>query len=127
MDVYIKTTKDKYELPVVVADSVKECARLSGMSYSSVAAIFSRIRNGKGSQRGWQIIRIDDYDENEGLTITDIREVEEYEQKRIAEELKGDEFICPVCGRIKNVSEKSRLGDKILCNKCRIKHIRSLM
>lgn len=46
MKLYIKTTRDKYELPLVVADSPKELAQKLGMSRRSVASMCSREQSG---------------------------------------------------------------------------------
>jgi len=42
MKVYMKTTKDKYELPIAVADSAKELAYLLGMSVGSIYSSISK-------------------------------------------------------------------------------------
>ena len=44
MKLYIKTTKDKYELPVAVADSVEELAKMIGLTKASVASMITRHR-----------------------------------------------------------------------------------
>jgi len=44
--VYIKVTRDKYRLPVAVADTAKELAELCG---TNVNVIYSSISHGKGS------------------------------------------------------------------------------
>lgn len=42
MTIYMKTTTDKYEFPVAVADSVKELAHMLGNTPASVASCISR-------------------------------------------------------------------------------------
>ena len=42
MKVYMAVTADKYELPVVVADSPAELARLCGLTYGSVLSSISK-------------------------------------------------------------------------------------
>lgn len=56
---YMKLTKDEYQLPIVVATSVKECATLSGNSYKGLKSVFSKIRHGH-KQTGWDIVTIDE-------------------------------------------------------------------
>lgn len=42
--VYMLVTQDKYELPLVVADSVAELARLTGQKRSSVASAITHAK-----------------------------------------------------------------------------------
>ena len=42
MTLYIKTSKDKYELPMFVADSAAELAKMVGLSKGSVASMITR-------------------------------------------------------------------------------------
>lgn len=42
--VYMLVTQDKYELPLVVADSVAELAKLTGQKRSSVASAISHAK-----------------------------------------------------------------------------------
>ena len=46
MTLYMKTTTDKYELPIAVADSPKKLAMMLGQKRSSVATMCSQQRNG---------------------------------------------------------------------------------
>lgn len=46
MKLYMKTTTDKYELPVVVEDSPAKLAEKLGLDSHSVACMCSRERNG---------------------------------------------------------------------------------
>lgn len=43
---YIKTTLDKYELPIAVADSAKELAEILGVKTDTVYAQISKKRRG---------------------------------------------------------------------------------
>lgn len=54
MKLYIKTTKDKYELPLAVAESVAELAKMVGHSKGTVASMITR------NQNGYRKIVIDD-------------------------------------------------------------------
>ena len=42
MNLYLKTSKDEYELPEIVADSIQELARKTGKSAGSIATMISR-------------------------------------------------------------------------------------
>ena len=44
MTLYLKVTKDKYELPVAVADSKKELARILGLYPSGLYRAFKESR-----------------------------------------------------------------------------------
>lgn len=51
---YIRTTIDKYELPVAVADSINELAIMVGKKPRNVATYFSHNR------RGWYKVSVKD-------------------------------------------------------------------
>lgn len=42
MKLYTKTTKDRYEFPLAVADSKTELARMTGQSANTVMSCFSK-------------------------------------------------------------------------------------
>lgn len=57
MIVYMKVTRDKYELPIAIADTVGELARMTGASKET---IFSNISHQKrGSIRKGSFKRVD--------------------------------------------------------------------
>ena len=58
--IYLCVTKDKYELPVAVADSPKELARLCGVSESAVSSGISHERYGNYNSRYKRVIIEDD-------------------------------------------------------------------
>lgn len=61
MKLFMKTTTDKYELPLAVADSAKELATMLHMSNGSVASAISR------GVCGYHKVIIDDwYPDNDG-------------------------------------------------------------
>lgn len=62
MTLYIKTTDDKYELPVAVGDSVIELARMLKLNKSSLESIFSKIRKGKYGNSIYKIVEVEDDD-----------------------------------------------------------------
>lgn len=59
MNLWVKTTLDKYELPVAVADSAKELAEMVGSTQNSVLSSVSKGR------RGWYKIDVEE-DEDDG-------------------------------------------------------------
>lgn len=46
MKIYIEVTRDKYELPLRIADSVQELARLSGTSENNIYSQISHYEHG---------------------------------------------------------------------------------
>lgn len=54
MKLFLRTTNDKYELPIAVADSADELARMLGKSKNAVSSAISH------GIRGWYRLEIDD-------------------------------------------------------------------
>ena len=50
MTVYMKITKDKYELPEAIADSIIELARMCGVSWRTIDGALYRINARKAVQ-----------------------------------------------------------------------------
>lgn len=46
MKLYIMVTNDVYELPLAVADSINELAKLAGVKPNSIASALSRVKHG---------------------------------------------------------------------------------
>jgi hypothetical protein len=46
-EIWIKVTRDKYELPVAVADSVQELSAMTGHSVQTIRSIISRQKHGR--------------------------------------------------------------------------------
>lgn len=59
MTVYMEVTNDEYELPVAVADTAKELAKLSRVDYSTVRRGLYKERQGINGSR-YKKIEIDD-------------------------------------------------------------------
>ena len=57
MKLYMGVTPDKYELPLFVADSLKELSKMSGFDYDSIRHRISK--NSSGRNRGIKFIRIE--------------------------------------------------------------------
>ena len=63
MYLYIKTTRDKYELPVAVAANYKELATVTGMTLNSARTIVSKLRRGKLLDcKSWHVVEVEDED-----------------------------------------------------------------
>lgn len=62
MFVYMKVTKDKYELPIAVANTVRELAAILGISENCISSSMSHERAGK-SISPYKKIEIEEEDE----------------------------------------------------------------
>ena len=66
--IYMVTTRDKYELPIAVADSTKELAEMLGLPHKTVSMYMSPVNqteNGRGKRAGFHKIPWDEEDEEE--------------------------------------------------------------
>ena len=59
MKLYLKVTDDKYELPVAVADSQSELARLCGVSKATITSSLSHQRHGRQNSH-YKEVEVDD-------------------------------------------------------------------
>lgn len=57
MTLILAVTPDKYELPLYVADTVREMARIVGMRENNVSSLISKHKSGKRS--GYKFLRIE--------------------------------------------------------------------
>lgn len=57
---YVKVTQDAYELPVAVADSMAELARMVGVHQSAISQAYKKIRNGEYRGSIYKIVEVDD-------------------------------------------------------------------
>ena len=64
MILYMKVSKDEYELPEAVAESIKERAVLQGVTENSIHIAFSRERN-HGVKNRYVIVEIDDEEDDD--------------------------------------------------------------
>lgn len=62
MKVYLKVTADKYELPIAIADTQAELARMLGMPKSNINSSFSKLRSGKVKASSYVEVEIGDID-----------------------------------------------------------------
>lgn len=60
MKLYLCVTRDKYELPLAVADSLSELARMCGVTTSAVASAISHESHGHYKSRYKRVIIEDD-------------------------------------------------------------------
>lgn len=58
---YMKVTNDKYELPVAIADSAAELARMVGVKAQTVQSCICRMKSGKNC--GYYKIVVEDDEE----------------------------------------------------------------
>lgn len=63
MTLYMKTTTDKYELPIAVADSGAELARMLGVTVNSVWSCISKHRS------GYHKIEIEEVEQDESTLL----------------------------------------------------------
>lgn len=64
INVYMAVTTDKYELPIAVADTVKELSELTGTSTNAISSAICKKKSGRLS--GKKFIRVEiDETENE--------------------------------------------------------------
>lgn len=60
MTIWMKVTKDKYELPVAVADSASELARKLGCNVNTIYSAMSHIRTGRNKGSIYKKVEIED-------------------------------------------------------------------
>ena len=59
---WMKVTNDEYELPLAVADTMAELARMTGVKPESLYSIISRDRHGKKHSYSYREVEINDED-----------------------------------------------------------------
>lgn len=62
MRLYLRVTDDKYELPIAVADTQAELARMLGLSKNNVQKMFMYARRDGGRGRMYKVVDVDDID-----------------------------------------------------------------
>ena len=63
MTIYMKVTRDKYRLPVAVADSAKELAWICGVSQNAIYSGFSHAKRGDWKSPYVKVVVDDDEEE----------------------------------------------------------------
>ena len=57
---YLLVSDDKYRLPLIVADSAKELARLAGTTISTVYTALWRCQHGERINSRYEVVEIDE-------------------------------------------------------------------
>jgi len=60
MYLYVKTTSDKYEFPIAVAENVRDLMELTGMKESSARSLIWKLKKGKYRCSGWHLVEVED-------------------------------------------------------------------
>ena len=60
MKLYLRVTKDKYELPVAVADSPRELAKMTGVSRDGILSALSHVRAGQVKSSVYKVVEVED-------------------------------------------------------------------
>lgn len=59
MKLYLRVTRDKYELPVAVADSAKELAEMCSVSNSTILSAISHEKAGRWKSQ-YKLVEVED-------------------------------------------------------------------
>lgn len=62
--VYLEVSNDKYELPVVVADNLKELSEKTGVKTTSISTMLSKYENGHLEKCKYRKVAIEESEEN---------------------------------------------------------------
>ena len=60
MIIYMCVTEDKYELPIAVADTVPELAKLTGATSGSIYSCLSKVKHGNANKSRYIKVVIED-------------------------------------------------------------------
>lgn len=60
MRLYMMVSKDKYELPIAVADNVRELAEMTGGSENSIRSFISKYEHGDIKNSRYRKVVVDD-------------------------------------------------------------------
>ena len=60
MKLYLRVTKDKYELPVAVADSPRELAQMIGVSRDTILSSLSHVKAGQIRNSIYKLVEVED-------------------------------------------------------------------
>ena len=60
MKLYLRVTKDKYELPVAVADSPRELAKMIGVSRDTILSSLSHVKAGQIRNSIYKLVEVED-------------------------------------------------------------------
>ena len=65
MKVYMEVTQDEYELPLAIADSPAELARMCGVNPNAVSSAISHWKSGKHPRSRFIVVKIDEEDDDD--------------------------------------------------------------
>lgn len=60
MYIYMKVTSDKYELPLVIANSVAELAWMTGVSENTIKSAISHVESGRRKKSAYVRVKIEE-------------------------------------------------------------------
>ena len=60
MTLYMKVTRDEYELPVAVAETKAELARMLGLSKANVRSTFAKVKKYGYKHSTYVVVEVDD-------------------------------------------------------------------
>lgn len=60
MKLYLRVTKDKYELPIAVADSPRELAQMLGVTRASILSSISHAKSGRLKSSSYKVVEVED-------------------------------------------------------------------
>lgn len=66
MMVWMEVTKDKYQLPVAVADSLKELSEITGVSRNAISQSACRMRSGQHLRGRFLSVEINEEGDRDG-------------------------------------------------------------
>lgn len=69
MIVYAKVTRDEYELPIAIADSVPELATITGATVDSIYLNITHQKSGRIKNGSYKRIDIGDVEEDESTCL----------------------------------------------------------
>ena len=58
MVVFMKVTRDRYELPIAIADSVQELARITGSNENTISSALSHAKTKRRKKSIYQAVEI---------------------------------------------------------------------
>lgn len=58
MTLFLKVTDDEFELPIAVAESITELAKVLKMKKSSLVTVFSKVRHGSKKYKQYKIVEV---------------------------------------------------------------------
>ena len=59
MKIYLQVSKDKYELPIAVASSIKELSQICGVSEDCIRSGLSKVKRGRIKKSSYVCVDID--------------------------------------------------------------------